>query len=126
MSCVRKERAEVKLVQARKAAAAARAALPQAVVLRRGGVLLPEDVNVSVWEAQAGQAISVSGRLLREKVLSQYRFVLQRLYEYGVPAFIVDGTFLGAYRNCNINANDHDLDLVSVCPLVGASLLRRL
>jgi hypothetical protein len=42
---------------------------------------------------------------------STIRNALGHFYNYGVPVFLIGGTFLGAYRNCDVNANDHDLDV---------------
>jgi hypothetical protein len=45
-------------------------------------------------------------------VLADYQTMIKRLYMYGIPVFIITGSFLSQHRDCGQwNANDHDLDL---------------
>ena len=49
---------------------------------------------------------------LSPQVLADYKRVISRLYMYGIPVFLISGSFLSQHRDCGQwNVNDHDLDL---------------
>ena len=61
---------------------------------------------------QTGVDYAKAGGGLSPAVLEDYRAMITRLYMYGIPVFLVTGSFLSQHRDCgHWNANDHDLDL---------------
>ena len=50
---------------------------------------------------------------ISDQVLQDYKTMISRLYRYGVPVFLITGSFISQHRDCGgWNVNDHDLDLV--------------